>query len=47
MEDGYWSIKGIFKDALEENEEIEWVTGEGLPTITICAVSETLSDKCH
>ena len=25
VEDGYWSLKGPFKDAMEEDEEIEWV----------------------
>lgn len=43
VEDGYWSLKGPFKDAMEEDEEIEWVHSDGKPLITICAVSSGLT----
>lgn len=44
VEDGFWSIKGPFRSALEDDEELEWTTVDGKPTVTICAVSKIIFD---
>lgn len=44
VEYGLWSIKGPFISALEDDEELEWISVDGTPTVTICAASELISD---
>ncbi len=44
VEDGLWSIKGPFSSALEDDEELEWITVDGKPTVMICAASKVISD---
>jgi hypothetical protein len=36
-EDDSWSIKGRFSDALEDDEEVSWVTEKGQLTLVLCA----------
>jgi hypothetical protein len=36
-EDGSWNVKGRFKDALEDDEEVSWVTDNGHLTLAVCA----------
>jgi hypothetical protein len=36
-EEGSWSIKGRYNDAVEDDEEITWVPGNGQLTLSICA----------
>jgi hypothetical protein len=36
-EEGNWNVMGRFKDALEEDEDVSWVTDRGQLTLAICA----------
>src|SRR6266704_517894 len=36
-EDASWNMKGHFKDALEDDDEVSWVTDNGQLTLAVCA----------
>ena len=36
-EEGSWNMKGRYKDAVEDDEDITWVTDNGQLTLSICA----------
>ncbi|KAM6491148.1 hypothetical protein JOM56_013387 [Amanita muscaria] len=36
-EDGNWNVKGLFQDALEEDEEITWTADNGQLCLSLCA----------
>lgn len=39
LEEGEWSIKGRYENALEDDDPISWVYHEGKYSLTICSVS--------